>query len=96
MEEKTWTQILSASDDMISAELLEWSNLLNIWQEHELDNDHDFMQDVAEYCDHIRIEKDEMESSIPSHNWTIYTVETDDETLLRQEMRQRIEDISTH
>ncbi|NLD05062.1 MAG: hypothetical protein GX672_04060 [Synergistaceae bacterium] len=85
-----WKEIVSNDDDVASGELLSWSGLSDIWDRHELWGEFDFLRDVAEFCSHIDIGREEWDANFPGHSGTWHIIETDDEDELKKEMRKRL------
>jgi len=84
---KKWVQIASADDDMISSELLRWSNLYDVWSHYELDDKYDFTNDVFVYCDNAWVERKVWDHDMPERNGVWHVVETNNESLLKKEVR---------
>lgn len=89
----SWRKIASADDDVIAGELLEWSGLFERWGRYDMDRFYDFVSDVAEYCDHIEIEREEWDADVPGRSGTWHVVRTNDARQLRKEMRARVSEL---
>lgn len=90
---KSWRKIASADDDVIAGELLEWSGLFERWVRYDMDRFYDFVSDVAEYCDHIEIEREEWDADLPGRSGTWHVVSTNDARQLKKEMRARVSEL---
>jgi hypothetical protein len=88
-----WKEIISADDDVISGELLDWSGLRDTWDRHDLVAYYDFTNDIAEFCDHIYIEKEEWDANLPGRSGTWHTIETDDPDQLKKELRSKLAEL---
>lgn len=84
-------EIASADDGEIGGELLDWSGLSKVWQEHGLAGDYDFLRDVVEHCHCIDISTEEWGGSAPGLSGVWYTVTTRDPDRLRAEMQARVQ-----
>jgi hypothetical protein len=62
---KRLEEIASADDGEIGGELLDWSGLSKIWNEHSLAGDYDFLRDVAEHCGSIDISTEQWGGDAP-------------------------------
>ncbi len=93
MKQNVWIQIAVAESDAISDELLKWSGLSDVWEAHELSDSFDFKEDVADLCSRIHISREEVDGGVPTHSWILYSVETDDEELLRREMQEKLQQL---
>jgi hypothetical protein len=88
-----WIEIASADDDMIAAEVLEWSGHSDFWNEHELDEEYNFVSDVLEGCRHAWIDAEEWDGGVPGQSGIWHTVSADDPDALKAEIRARIEEL---
>lgn len=62
MKKNGSVEIVSADDDMVSCKLLTWSGLADRWCRHSLGDLYDFTKDVAEHCEHISIERKDLDA----------------------------------
>ncbi len=85
-----WHEIISADDDMISGELLDWSGLREVWDRWNMDNHFDFLREVEDLCNHMEVSREEWGGDFPGHSGTWHTIGTDDETALREELRHAL------
>ena len=85
-----WKEIVSNDDDVASGELLSWSGLSDIWDRHELWGEFDFLRDVAEFCSHIDIGREEWDADFPGHSGTWQIIKTNDEDGLKKEMSKKL------
>ena len=90
---KVLQEVASSEDGEISEELLTWSGLSELWQEHGLLGDYDFLRDVAEHCDCIDISTEQWGGDAPGLSGIWYSVTTRDPSRLRKEMRSRLENL---
>ena len=86
-------EIAAADDDMIAVEVLKWSGCLELWNEHELDEDYNFTTDVLEMCDSAWVDAEEWDAGAPGRSgvWYVVTTEAPDE--LKAEIRARIDEL---
>lgn len=85
-----WKEIVSNDDDVASGELLSWSGLSDIWDRHELWGEFDFLRDVAEFCSHIDIGREDWDADFPGHSGTWQIIKTNDEDELKKEMSKKL------
>ena len=90
---KRLEEIASADDGEIGGELLDWSGLSKIWNEHSLAGDYDFLRDVAEHCASIDISTEQWGGDAPGLSGVWYTVSTRDPDQLRREMLSRVQQL---
>jgi hypothetical protein len=83
---KKWRKIVSADDDTVCDELIEWAGLSDLWTRFELDS-FDFLQDYAELCDHIVIERKEWDHDFPGLSGIWHIIKTDNPKELKKELR---------
>jgi hypothetical protein len=88
---KQWVEIASADDDVIAGIVLEWSGHLQLWDQHELDEEHDFVNDVLDLCVHASVDREEWDADFPGRSGVWHTVSTDDADALKAEIRTAIE-----
>ena len=88
-----WTEVVSADDDMIESEILDWSGCTDLWEEHELSDDFTVINDVVEMCDSAFIDAEEWDGGAPGRSGTWYVVRTDNPDKLKGQIRSRIEEL---
>lgn len=87
MPEPKWTRIVSADDDTVGGDILEWSGLGEVWYRYDLSRFYDFLQDAVEFCDSVRIEREEWDANMPGRSGVWHEICTNDETRLKRELR---------
>jgi len=83
-------EIANSDEEVISDELLSWSGLWGIWRHHGLHKLVDFTEAIADHCDHIDIDRTEMDDGDGNYTRVWVIVETDDEEELKREMETRV------
>jgi hypothetical protein len=88
-------EIASADDDTIAEEVLAWSGLGKLWDQHELGEIYDFISDVLEDCPSAWIDQESWDNDLPGHSGVWHTVSTSDPKQLKAEIKSRILELAT-
>lgn len=79
-------QIVSADDDRVEDQLLQWAGLDDAWDRYELTELENFVR-LAESAKHIDIDFEDWDADMPGRSGTWHTVSTRDEAALKKELR---------
>ena len=89
-----WELVVSADDDTVESDLLEWSGLEAVWERcqerwarNDLEWDYDFLSEVVEACSHAFLEREEWDGGAPGRSGVWHCVGTDNPAALRRELR---------
>ena len=88
-----WTEIASADDDMMESKMLRWSGCSELWEEHQLGDEFNVIDDVVEMCDSAFVDAEEWDGGAPGRSGTWYVIQTDDPAKLKEQIRARIEEL---
>ena len=81
-----------ASKDEVSSILLAWAGLHEVWQEHELGRDRDFLNDIVMLCDgtSVDVEAQDEHALMPEDSYAIFI---DDPQIARNQMVAAVEEL---
>jgi hypothetical protein len=68
--------VATGDDDVICSRLLEWSGLTRVWHQYELDQDHNFITEIAAHCAGLSIDSEEWDGDYPGRSGEWYTIST--------------------
>lgn len=93
-EEKRPFIIISATDDTVEQEVLEWAGLWGLWEDNEptLSN-FNIVADVLSRCPSASVEEDEWDGDFPGRSGVTYQIATSDPGVLKRELKAVLEAI---
>ena len=82
-----WREIISADDDVIETEMLDWSGLHEAWQKSQLNQSLNFINDIVEHCRHASVEKEIWGGDEPGRSGVWHVIKTDNEIEFKRELK---------
>ena len=89
----TWRTIASADDCEIENRILEWSGMMKIWVDGELDYRFSFWKDVLKWCNHFDFKSREWEGGGPGLSGIWFKVLTNNPRALKQEIADGVKEL---
>lgn len=89
-----WRTFASADDCDIEYRVLEWSGMLDIWEEKDLGDRFSFWSDVLGMCDHFDYETREWEGGVPGLSGEWYKVRTNDPNALKLQIAEIVKELA--
>ena len=79
-------EIVSADDDMVEGELLQWADLDEVWDKYQLVEMANFVR-LAENAKNIEIDYRGWDAGMPGRSGTWHIITTKDKAALKRELR---------
>jgi hypothetical protein len=82
------TEVLVGRDEDFNHAVLRWSGCAELWEEHELGDDYDFVRNVLDELPELDVERDEWNDNMPGCSGYDYRLEVTEPDVAKRTIRR--------